>query len=174
MFVRKRDLQIHAKRHISVLPGPFKCDECAKSFNEEGKLNAHKKSHKSYSCEQCDKTFSNQMITDKHKKIAHGTSKMYCHFFNNNEECPFEENCIFLHEDSEQCKYGEQCDGINCMYKHKVDVDNDDDNSEDEEVKDDLDENAENTEEKYKCVSCPFETTDKEEFENHRLEICWR
>ena len=132
--------------------------------------------------------FSNQIITDKHKKIAHGTSKIYCHFFNNNEECPFEENCIFLHEDSEQCKYGEQCDRMNCMYKHKVDVDND------EEVKDDLDdeetdndivqvlknddlektENAKNTEEKFECVSCPFETTDKKKFERHRLEICWR
>ena len=85
MFGRKRDLQMHAKRHISVLPGPFKCDECAKTFNEEWKLNAHKNSHKRYSCDQCDKTFSNQIITDKHKKIAHGTSKIYCHFFNNTD-----------------------------------------------------------------------------------------
>ena len=34
-------------------------------------------------------------------------------------ECPYNDECIFVHEDSELCKYGAMCERNNCMYKHK-------------------------------------------------------
>ena len=46
---------------------------------------------------------------------------MFWHFFNNDISCPNSEECLFLHEDSEQCKYGELCDRDYCMYKHDDD-----------------------------------------------------
>ena len=38
--------------------GKFKCDDCEKSFNEEWKLNAHKKSHAVHYCDHCEKSFN--------------------------------------------------------------------------------------------------------------------
>ena len=43
-----------------------------------------------------------------------------CHYFNNNLVCPFEEmGCMFLHEDSVICKFGEKCSINFCSYKHR-------------------------------------------------------
>ena len=33
--------------------------------------------------------------------------------------CPFDKECVFLHEDADNCKYGESCERILCMFKHK-------------------------------------------------------
>ena len=85
-------------------------------FNEEWKLNAHKKRHNK--CNQCSKTFKNQDIMEKHKNISHGNMKIYCHFFNNEKKCPYENECIFLHDDADVCRYGVLCERNNCMYKH--------------------------------------------------------
>ena len=109
----------------------FKCDECKRCFNEEWKLSAHLKCHKKYTCNQCDKSFKCQDIMEKHIRISHENVKLFCHYFNNGLECPYNDDCIFVHEDSDMCKYGAMCERNNCMFKHE---ENDDDDNENEEL----------------------------------------
>ena len=101
-------------------------------FDKEWKMKAHLKTHKLHKCDNCKKTFKNEDILEKHLKIAHEGLKIYCHYFNNEKECPFNEKCIFLHENSSQCKYGKLCERTNCMYKH-IAEDNYEENEEIEE-----------------------------------------
>ena len=63
-------------------------------------------------------------------KISHESLKIYCHYFNNSKTCPFDDECVFLHEDAEICKYGAQCERNNCMFKHENDTVNDNDDNE--------------------------------------------
>ena len=97
------------------------------------KLSAHKKKHEVYACSLCDKKFKYKEIQLTHVEAAHKEKKIYCHFYNNNLECQFgEEKCAFVHEESEVCRYGEECERDMCMFKHfetsvnEDDVDNDD------------------------------------------------
>ena len=46
--------------------------------------------------------------------------KIYCCFYISDTECTYEEECIFLHEDSAECKFGNDCERNNCMFKHTV------------------------------------------------------
>ena len=73
----------------------FKCDHCDKEFNEKWKMSAHVKKHEKYECEQCDRTFKYLDIKKKHILVSHENVKLYCHFFNNERTCPFDESCIF-------------------------------------------------------------------------------
>ena len=46
-------------------------------------------------------------------------SKIYCHYFNNDQHCPFEKFvCKFLHEDSGNCRYMKKCKRNMCQFKH--------------------------------------------------------
>ena len=109
----------------------FECDDCKRCFDEEWKLSGHLKSHKKYACNKCDKTFKWQDVMEKHVRISHENVKLFCHYFNNGLECPYNDECIFVHEDSEVCKYGAMCERNNCMYKHEEE--NDDEENGDEE-----------------------------------------
>ena len=88
----------------------FMCDQCDKEFDEEWKLCIHLKKHKKYSCDQCSKTFSYINAKNKHIQITHGNLKIYCHFYNNNTTCPF--------DDADFCRYGVKCERDYCMFKH--------------------------------------------------------
>ena len=192
-FSRKKDLQKHKRKHMSCLPGVFRCDECDSTFNEEWKREAHKKNHGTNKCDQCDKKFKFKVNLKKHMQASHGTVKLYCHYYNNDDECPFDSECIFAHEDADICKYGEACERINCMYKHEDKINDsedddseDDDNEEDENKDDDNDvtdesdeENGENKgndedivdgEKIFRCNLCVFETKEKAKLEKHKFE----
>ena len=56
----------------------------------------------------------------KHQQIAHENVKLYCHFFNNLKNCPFKEECVFLHEVSKQCKFSIECERQMCMFRHDI------------------------------------------------------
>ena len=116
MFSTKTILLKHKRCHKSVLPGQLDCNECDKTFQQKWKLDAHVKIHKKFACE---KTFNTKDIKDKHSKIAHEGLKFYCCFYNNDEECPYQDECIFLHKDSPACRYGYSCERENCMFKHQ-------------------------------------------------------
>ena len=94
------------------------------------------KSHVVYSCEHCERTFTNHDIKEKHVKISHENVKLFCYFYNNNLECPRDAQCIFLHEQSENCKYSKRCEREKCMYKHTYDIS--------EEYNDEENDNVEN------------------------------
>ena len=96
----------------------FKCDHCEKDFNEKWKLNAHSKTCRMKKCDVCDKTFKYEDLRKKHMLITHENFKIYCHFYNNEKTCPYNEDCVFLHEDSSVCKYGMACERNYCMFKH--------------------------------------------------------
>ena len=49
----------------------------------------------------------------------------------NKKNCPFENNCIFLHEYSSQCKYGKLRERNNCMFMHEVEGEPSDDSDSD-------------------------------------------
>ena len=76
---------------------------------------------------------------------SYGKSKLFCHYFNKEKDCPFEGRCIFAHEESPECRFGQTCERVMCMFSHdERDVsDTESDNENDEE---DIDENDDDTE----------------------------
>ena len=62
----------------------------------------------------------------KHREGHGNDSQKYCHYFNNQKSCPFEEiGCMFKHEDSPICFFGPKCENRLCQFKHKDIIDND-------------------------------------------------
>ena len=49
--------------------GKAVCNECDKTFSDEWKLNAHKKTHKKFPCDRCEKSFQFESIKELHIKI---------------------------------------------------------------------------------------------------------
>ena len=43
---------------------------------------------------------------------------------------PFDDECIYIHEESENCKYAQSCERKLCMFKHGDVVDKEDENGE--------------------------------------------
>ena len=116
-FKSVKDLKKHKEKH-KLQNEMYPCSECEKEFDEEWKMRAHKKNHTKFKCDICEKTFKCQEVMEKHVKIAHEKMKIYCHFFNNKKICPYDKECIFLHEDSDVCRYDMLCERKYCMYKH--------------------------------------------------------
>ena len=174
----------------------FKCDKCDKEFSEEWKLRAHVKTHSNFKCEKCEKTFVNLDIKKKHVLISHENVRLYCHFYNNDKTCPFDDKCIFLHQDSKFCRYDELCERDFCMFKHIKKNENGCDYQEEEndiieirsdfgedDQEDDIDEHEETANKTFinptqvdtydgelriKCESCDFRAMSKSEVNNHR------
>ena len=72
--------------------------------------------------------------------------------------CIHKNGCIFIHEDSEACKYGEMCERKNCLYKNEgVRNDNEDEN------KDEPDDNEKNNSEDNENVIKEADQTDVED-----------
>ena len=168
-FLSSEDLKIHMKNHADRNQ-IFKCDECDLEFNEEWKILAHKKSHVKFKCGKCEKSFKYEILRDKHMKISHENKMLYCHYFNNLKQCPYEESCIFMHKDSDLCKYGNRCERFLCMYKHK--------NEENLLNSTAIEKSDINTTflnpfilEKFKCFECEFVTTARTDFEEHTDEV---
>ena len=97
----------------------FQCVQCEKEYSEEWKLKSHIKQTHRYKCDQCEKMFKYQDIMKKHILIHHENAKLYCHFYNNSKTCPYNDECVFLHEHSRLCKYGSYCEREYCMFKHE-------------------------------------------------------
>ena len=97
----------------------FKCDQCMKEFDQMWKMRAHEKKHKKYQCDKCERSFEYQDILKKHKLVSHENTKLYCHFFNNEKTCPYNDKCIFLHADSKFCRYDSNFERDLCMFKHR-------------------------------------------------------
>ena len=74
---------------------------------------------KEYTCDFCDKTFVLQWRLLKHQENHTNPTWKKCHYFNNEKDCPYEEiGCMFAHEASEICKFGQMCSNKLCSYQH--------------------------------------------------------
>ena len=139
-FENLSDLQDH-KKEEGTCQAKFKCDECGKAFRSENQLDIHKKKHVKYECEDCDFEYNYEGLLEKHNTAVHGNVKIFCHYFNNDKECPFEDQCVFAHEESPVCKFGGGCERIMCMFQHEDnDESGDEENDDDDEDDDDDDE----------------------------------
>ena len=184
------ELKKHKEEHDSCQE-KFQCEECEKVFKENGKLEEHvKRVHTKFECDECDKIFDYEGILERHVEAVHEDVELYCHYFNNNKDCPFGDQCIFLHEESQNCKYGKACERTMCMYKHEdSDGDDDGENTDDEEDEESEDEeNAEELKQKleevrksvekvavllgqvnpiFKCQHCDFEAKNQNGLNMH-------
>lgn len=103
-FNKKLNLKDHNKKHH---PKVISCTKCKETFDESWKLEIHMKSHttiKLFSCDHCAQSFYVEWRLEKHIKM-HSTKKMtFCHYFNNNKVCPYEEiGCKFHYKKSYFC-----------------------------------------------------------------------
>ena len=161
-FGTKRDL----KKHMKTDHAPsIKCGSCDRIFAKKYELEVHMKDDHStsehFKCDCCDKTFVLKWRLLMHKKNHETKWVKKCHYFNNNLVCPFEEmGCMFLHEDSVICKFGEQCSRNLCSYKHRKVGD-------DEDI---CDENNEENDES-ELITSTFQTSTPKKRDN-RCEDC--
>ena len=133
-FRNASELRKHENLHKGAVK--FSCSVCCQEFDEEWKMEVHAKKHTKLTCDQCGKQFKYLDTMEKHIKIVHDKCKLYCHYFNNRKTCPFDKECVFLHEDADNCKYGESCERLLCMFKHEsvICLDAEDDNISDKTV----------------------------------------
>ena len=118
-FIKKCEL----KKHIRTIhPKNLKCEHCEKTFDQNCDLENHLKTHeqaKRFKCNGCDKLFLLKWRLMQHAKIHEDLNVKFCHFFNNDKSCPYEEiGCMFKHEPSPQCKFKENCLYKLCPSKH--------------------------------------------------------
>ena len=131
-FGSVKDLQKHKTEDIAC-QGNFECDECAKTFKSEKQLSIHSKRHEKFPCEECDCEFNYEGLLEKHAQAVHGSMTIFCHYFNNDKECPYDDQCIYAHDESPVCKFGKGCERLMCMFQHE---DSDESDNEDENESD--------------------------------------
>ena len=72
-------------------------------------------------------------------------TKTYCHYFNNNKVCPFNDiGCMFKHSESDKCRFGENCQFKLCQFRHHKKA------------------------EDFECDLCHFKSSKKEELAEHK------
>ena len=140
-FSNVKELQNH-KKETSACQGNFECDECEKTFKTEKQLSVHMKKHEKFACEECDSEYNYEGLLEKHVDAVHGSMKIYCHYWNNEKECPYDDQCIFAHEDSPECKFRKGCERILCMFQHEENDDDNDDESKNENSDEDDDDES--------------------------------
>ena len=97
----------------------FKCKDCDKSFSENCELEVHIKTKHpdktEYGCDICDKKFVLKWRLSKHLQTHSIKTTKKSHYFNNGKVCPYQYiGCMFAHEVSEICKFGQVCKNKLC------------------------------------------------------------
>ena len=125
----------------------IKCRKCDETFDETFQLENHMKEHEvqTFKCEVCEKSFYIKWRLEKHKTMHQQSDVKFCHYFNNEKLCPFEEiGCMFRHAKAEPCKFKNSCKSYLCQFQHPQEVN--DDTLNEEEVQ-----SNENSSGKFKC-----------------------
>ena len=60
--------------------------------------------------------------------VVHEKMKIYYHYYNNNKECPFKDQCIYAYIKKKE----NQCEIMYCMFKHDKRFQNNQEESDDE------------------------------------------
>ena len=92
-------------------------------FQSKNQLEVDEKTHEKFDCEDCYKIFNYKGHLERHIEAVHSDPDMiiFCHNYNNRIDCPFEDSCIFEHDQAEICRYGKDCERQMCMYTHDDD-----------------------------------------------------
>ena len=120
---KKKNLKVHIKeKHRNEI----KCKVCGERFNETFELEIHLKTHdvETFKCTKCEKSFYLKWRLEKHMTGHEKLDSKFCHYFNNNKKCPFEQiGCMFKHAKSSKCWFKTQCKNKLCQYAHDIDED---------------------------------------------------
>ncbi|XP_017119200.2 zinc finger protein 620-like isoform X2 [Drosophila elegans] len=68
------------QRALAKEQRPYFCDQCGKTFSEQGNFNLHLKRHKGvreFQCKECDRRFFSQHLLSLHVRIKHRGEKPY-------------------------------------------------------------------------------------------------
>ena len=108
-------------------PVQLKCNSCDFTCDKSVELETHIKLHhqqtETFKCDECDKEFALKWRLNKHMKL-HRFKVNFCHYYNNEESCPFDEfGCKFRHEESQKCFNFSTCKRKLCQYRHSKPVD---------------------------------------------------
>ena len=129
-FNDKRKLKIHVQ---TIHRKSFECNDCEYKFDARWKLETHLKEHttkKEYKCEQCGSEFYLKWRLNRHIKGHGEIDRKFCHFFNNEQNCPYEVNgCKVKHEAAGMCKLLMDCTTYLCQFTHKKDASENVDNA---------------------------------------------
>ena len=162
----------------------FNCKECGDSFESKSRLNKHvkEKHQKTIECNTCSFTCISNIDLEDHMKTheqpklfqydicekefylkwrltkhreGHEQKRRYCHYFNNTQMCPYEENgCMFSHETSPVCSFSTKCTRKLCQFRHPSKSTDQPDKNSDGELNDD--ENSSDSEEESEIQSCNY------------------
>jgi len=124
----------------------FKCKKCDKSYKCETDLETHQKTYGNLECGQCECKYDSEGQLEKHVSAVHGKFKIFCHYHNNDKDCPFEGRCIFAREESPDCRFGQLCERVMFMFAHE---ERDVSDSEDKDDSDDENDDDENNEDEH-------------------------
>ena len=102
----------------------YKCEICHKIFDNSFNLELHYKCHeekaREFKCNQCDLYFYVKWRLDKHVESHQQKNNYFCHYCNNDKNCPFEEiGCKFQHKKSKLCWFADNCKAKLCPFIHK-------------------------------------------------------
>ena len=84
--------------------------------------------------------------------------------------CPYSDQCFFLHEDAQNCKYGKQCERLFCMFKHEFSIKWNNVNSNSTFINTSQDDKS-SKEELFMCDMCDFASARKVNIKDHKSTI---
>ena len=114
------DLKRNLKKHLrDTHTREIECKTCDKCFSENCELEVHIKTQHTdntkYGCDICDKKFVLKWRLSKHLQTHSIKTTKKSHYFNNGKVCPYQYiGCMFAHEVSEICKFGQVCKNKLC------------------------------------------------------------
>ena len=180
IFGRKDELKLHLKEKHKP---EIKCNMCGEMFNLLFELENHLKKHdevETLKCNICEKIFYMKWRLKKHEEAHKLSNVKFCHYFNNNKVCPFEEiGCMFKHAFSEECKFKKQCRNNLCQFRHSsININCESDSNTGEEQIDvvnygtddhlDLEYETEEEEEDLECDECGKVSDNFDDYIEHR------
>jgi hypothetical protein len=166
LLEKRSDLKIHIQ---AVHPKQYNCNLCAEIFETSLAFELHLRIHaakKDHKCETCGQTFYMKWRLQKHMKQHELTNVKYCHFFNNNKFCRFQElGCMFKHDHAPRCKR-EVCRSKMFQFKHEFFQENPSETTANNKFVTDLSDMEKQR--VYPCDKCSFVSKTEAYIEVHR------
>ena len=169
-FGSKVALKKHIKEHH---PKEIECNLCDETFDQIWKLEKHMATHsaeKAFTCNICEKKFALHWRLKKHLKGHTDKNVKFCHYYNNNINCFYEETsgCMFRHETAPTCKNLETCKYEKCQFSHTNNADCVEDFGKSDQIEE-VEEETSTDDNKYKKCEFCNEIVDHSQ---HHLRTC--